>query len=334
MHLSVLDQSPVPRGTSPGQALANTVELARLAERLGYRRYWLAEHHATSGLAGSAPEVLIAHVAASTERIRVGSGGVMLPHYSPLKVVEQFRVLHALHPDRIDLGIGRAPGSDGLTAFALQRSRRAVQEDDFDRQIAELLAWLDGGFPDDHPFRRVPATPVTPGGPALWLLSSSGYSAVAAARFGLAFCFAHFINPAVSRESMALYREHFAPSSRVAAPEASIAVSAICAETDDEAERLASSVRLWRLRLGTGDPGPVPSVAEALAHPYAPEERRRVEGSSSRMLVGSAERVAKGLAALAEAHGVDEVVVVTITHDHAARMQSYELLAEAVGLGA
>jgi luciferase family oxidoreductase group 1 len=331
LTLSVLDQSPIPQGTSPSEALANTVELAQLAERLGYRRYWLAEHHATAGLAGSAPEVLIAHVAAHTSTIRVGSGGVMLPHYSPLKVVEQFRVLHALHPGRIDLGLGRAPGSDSLTALALQRDRKSAPADDFGNQMAELMAWLDGGFPDGHPFRPVTATPVTPGGPELWLLSSSGYSAMAAATFGVAFCFAHFINPEAAEQSMALYREHFKPSATLDQPRASLAVSVICADTDEEAERLAASIRLWRLRLLQGDPGPVPPVEEALAYGYTGDQRRRLDAGRSRLVVGGPDRVAERLHQMAESYGVDEIMAVTITHDHAARLHSYELLASAVG---
>ena len=329
--LSVLDQTPIPEGTSPAKALANTVELAQLAERLGYRRYWLAEHHATHGLAGSAPEVLIAHVAAQTESIRVGSGGVMLPHYSPLKVAEQFRVLHALHPGRIDLGLGRAPGSDQLTALALQRNRQAPAGDDFGNQLAELVAWLGGGFPDGHPFGQVTATPVDPGGPELWLLTSSGYSALAAARFGMSLCFAHFINPDAARESMALYRDNFEPSAALAEPRASVAVSVICADTDAEAEQLAASVRLWRHRLVRGDPGPVPTVAEALAYPYTDAERRRGDAGRSRLVVGGPARVGEQLEELAAALEVDEIVAVTITHDHLARLHSYELLAAEVG---
>lgn len=325
LTLSVLDQTPIPAGTTAGQALANTVDLAQRAETLGYRRYWLAEHHATTGLAGSAPEVLIAHVAAHTSTIRVGSGGVMLPHYSSLKVAEQFRLLHALHPGRIDLGLGRAPGGDGLTALALQRDRSRPQGDDFPQQLAELVAWLGGGFPGDHPFRKVTATPDTPGGPEVWLLSSSGYSALAAAQVGTAFCFAHFINPEVSTQAVAAYREHFTPSPSTPGPVAALAVSVICADTDAEAERLASSIRLWRRRLRAGDPGPVPTVEEATGHRAPP-----AEGGPSRLVFGSPERVVDELHALAVAHGVDEIVVVTITHDHAARLRSYELLAESV----
>ena len=325
LKLSVLDQSPIAEGTSAAQAFANTVDLARYAEQLGYHRYWLAEHHATTGLAGSAPEVMIAHVAAHTSTIRVGSGGVMLPHYSPLKVVEQFRVLHALHPGRIDLGLGRAPGSDGLTAIALQRDRSQRLSDDFAQQMAELLAWLGEGFPEDHPFRRIDATPLMPGGPEVWLLSSSGWSAVAAAQLGLSLCFASFINPDAAEESIALYREHFTPSAALQEPRVTLALSVVCARTDTEADRLASSVRLWRRRQRAGQRGPVPTVEEAAAQLGGPDK-------PGRMLVGGPGRVADGLLALAETYAMDEIMVVTITHDHAARRRSYELLAGAVGL--
>ena len=327
LKLSVLDQSPISEGTTAAQSFARTVELAQLTEKLGYHRYWLAEHHATTGLAGSAPEVLIAHVAAHTSTIRVGSGGIMLPHYSPLKVVEQFRVLHALHPGRIDLGLGRAPGSDGLTAIALQRDRSQRQSDDFAQQMAELLAWLGEGFPEDHPFGRIDATPLMPGGPEVWLLSSSGWSAVAAAQLGLSLCFASFINPDAADESIALYRRHFEPSAGLPQPRATVALSVICADTDTEAERLASSVRLWRRRQRAGQRGPVPTVEEAAAQLGAPDK-------PGRMLVGGPERVAAGLLALAETYAMDEIMAVTITHDHAARLRSYELLAGALGLEA
>ena len=336
MALSVLDQSPIPDGCSAADALANTVELARHAEALGYRRYWLAEHHASVALAGSAPEVLIAHVAARTASIRVGSGGVMLPHYSPLKVAEQFRVLAALHPGRIDLGVGRAPGSDGLTALALQRNREQVVADDFPNQLAELVAWLGGSFPDDHPFRRVPATPrpaAADDGPELWLLGSSGYGAVAAGQLGASFCAAHFIDPTTTAKSMQLYREHFTPSAELQTPRAALAVSVICADTDEEAERLSSSIRLWRLRLRRGDPGPVPTVEEALAHLPTPDERRQLDAGRGRLVAGSPQHVGGLLRELAAAHGVEEILAVTITHDHVARMRSYELLATAAGLG-
>ena len=241
MRLSVLDQTPVPKGTTPREALSNTVELAQLAERLGYERYWLAEHHASAGLAGSVPEVLIAHVAAHTSRIRVGSGGVMLSHYSPLKVAEAFRMLESLHPGRIDLGLGRAPGSEPITAFALQRNRQHQNSDDFVDQLAELMAWLEESFPEQHPFSRITATPVPDAVPDVWLLSSSGYSSSVAAHFGTGLCFAHFISEEFGPEAIADYKSRFVPSVQHPSPAAAIGVGVICAETDDEAATLATS---------------------------------------------------------------------------------------------
>ncbi|CAA9271233.1 MAG: Luciferase-like monooxygenase YhbW [uncultured Chloroflexi bacterium] len=337
--LSVLDQSPVGAGRSARDALEETLQLAQLAERLGYRRYWLAEHHNTTSLAGSAPEVLIARVASVTERIRVGSGGVMLSHYSPLKVAETFRLLHALFPGRIDLGVGRAPGSDQRTAYALAQGRPMPIER-FPEQLRDLEAYLTDRLPDDHPFRGVralpePPEPVTTGGesgPELWLLGSSDQSAAYAAQFGFAFSFAHFINPHGSAQVITAYRDTFRPSTTLAAPRASLAVRALCAQTDAEARRLASSFLLGRLRMERGERGPLPSVEEALAYPYTALEQKRLETLLAGIVVGSPERVKAQLERMARAHGVDELVLVTIVHDPAARRRSYELLAEAFGL--
>jgi luciferase family oxidoreductase group 1 len=339
--LSVLDQSPVGAGRSARDALEETLQLARLAERLGYRRYWLAEHHNTTSLAGSAPEVLIARVASVTERIRVGSGGVMLSHYSPYKVAETFRLLHALFPGRIDLGLGRAPGSDQLTAYALAQGRPTPIER-FPEQLRDLAAFLSDRLPEGHPFRGVRALPEPPepaaaggaSGPELWLLGSSDQSAAYAAHFGFAFSFAHFINPRGSAQVLNAYRDDFRPSAGLAAPQASLAVRVLCAETDEEARRLASSFLLGRLRMERGERGPLPSVEEALAYPYTPLERERLEAILAGMVVGGPQRVKAELAQMALTHGVDELVVVTIVHDPAARRRSYELLAEAFGLTA
>jgi luciferase family oxidoreductase group 1 len=330
LALSVLDQSPIARGSSGADALHNTIDLAQLTETLGYRRYWVAEHHATSMLAGPAPEVLIAGIAAATSRIRVGSGGVMLPHYSPLKVAETFSVLCGLYGDRIDLGIGRAPGTDPQTSFALQRDRRVQAVDDFPEQLAELTAYLDASFPEGHPLARLALTlPGRPISPALWLLGSSPQSALWAGELGLPYSFADFINPA-GAEIAALYRERFVPSDRLAAPRLSVAVSAICAETDEEAERLASSSRMAIIQLRRGRPGAVPPVEEALAflEGVVPSEIT----SARRFVVGSPERVRAGLEEVAAEYGAEEVAVVTITYDHAARRRSYELIASAFGL--
>lgn len=331
--LSVLDQSPIPSGTDATGAFINTVELAQLAERLGYRRYWVAEHHGTNSLAGSAPEILIAHIAGATSTIRVGSGGVMLPHYSSLKVAEQFHVLATLFPGRIDLGIGRAPGGDRLASVALQRNRQHPVDDDFLDQMAELIAWFDNRFSSEHPFSRMAATPVPRVEPEVWLLSSSGYSAAAAAHFGAGISWAHFINPDGGPDGLAHYRKNFIALHDGDTPQTSVALSVICADSDEQAEVLATSSQLRRLRSRLyGDQGPIPSVEEARLYPYTEGERRFLNESGNRMIVGGPEKVRAEIEQLCEIYGVGEVVVVTITHDQRARLHSYELLADAFGL--
>jgi luciferase family oxidoreductase group 1 len=331
--LSVLDQSPVRAGGTPAQAIAETIELARLCDRLGYTRYWVAEHHNTPGLAGTAPEILITRLAAETKNLRVGSGGVMLSHYSALKVAETFRVLETLYPGRIDLGIGRAPGSDQRTARALQHGPGALTIEQFPNQISDLLGYLDNELPADHPFASVMAMPTGPTRPDVWLLGSSDASANYAAYFGTAFSFAHFINDQGGPEAMQAYRDDFSPSRYRDKPQGSIGVFVLCAETQDEAERLASSRDLWRLRLDLGEIGPIPSVEEALAYPYSEIEKRRVAFNRRRQIIGTPDRVKSQLLELGERYAVDEFVVVSICYDFAARKRSYELLAESFGLG-
>lgn len=333
IRLSVLDLSPVSSGSSAPEALRNTLDLARLADHLGYTRYWLAEHHNTSLIAISSPEVMIGHVASVTTRIRVGSGGVMLPNHAPLKVAETFRTLEALHPGRIDLGIGRAPGTDYLTALALRRRREALTIDDFPEQMAELLAFLSGEFPADHPFRRVRAIPEGVGLPAIWLLGSSDFSARLAAELGVAFAFAHHINPSPAVHALTLYRERFRPSANLAAPLSMLASSIVCAQTDEEADELARSADLTLLRFAQGKyGGQIPSVAEANAYPYSADEMEVVSANRGRLLVGSPTAVREQLWRLAAETGVEEIMVTTMTHDHEARRRSYELLAEAFSL--
>jgi luciferase family oxidoreductase group 1 len=328
--LSVLDQSPIAEGSTGAQALRNTIDLARLCDGLGYRRYWVAEHHGGPMLAGPSPEALIGPIAAATSHIRVGSGGVMLPHYSPLKVAETFSVLCGLYGDRIDLGIGRAPGTDPSTSFALQRDRRVQAADDFPEQLAELIAYLDASFPVGHPLARLASTlPGLPVSPELWLLGSSRQSAIWAGELGLPYSFADFINPA-GAEIAALYRERFTPSKALAAPRLSIAVSTICAETDAEAERLAASSRMAIVQLRRGRPSTVPPVEKALGF-LATVVPSEVSGAR-RFVVGSPERVRAGLEEVAADYGAEEVAVVTITYDHQARRRSYELIASAFGL--
>lgn len=332
LSVSVLDQSPIPSGASAGDALQTTLDLARLADRLGYSRYWLAEHHSFRALAGTAPEILAAHVAAETQRIRVGSGGVMLPHYSPLKVAETFRMLEVLHPGRIDLGVGRAPGADPLTTFALKSGDRDPAADEFPNQLAELVGFLHGTIPDSHPYSRIRVMPDSGGPPQLWLLGSGGSSADFAAQFGLPYTYAHFISPGGGETLVARYREAFRATPTQQRSHVGICVSTICAETNEEAEQLASSLRLWRLRLETGDPGQIPTVEEALEYPYTAAETARLTELSARFVVGDADSVLNQLHALVERLDADELFLVTICHDQRARMRSYELLADAFGL--
>ncbi|MEA2407421.1 MAG: hypothetical protein QOE69_1540 [Thermoleophilaceae bacterium] len=331
MRLSVLDQSPIPEGETPARALANTVDLARHAEGLGYERYWLAEHHATPALACAAPEVLIGAVADATERIRVGSGGVMLPHYSPLKVAEVFSTLAGLHPERIDLGLGRAPGTDPMTMLALQRDRRHAAPDDFIDQLTELLALIENRVPPGHPFARLAGTlPGLPERPEPWLLGSSPQSAVWAAELGLPYAVADFINP--NGASLAAdYRSRFLDSERLPAPRVIACTVAICAETEAEAERIASSGRMMFSLLRMGRLIPIPPPEKALA--YLATREQPAGGGGRRAVVGTPETVREGLEGVAAEYGTDELMVLTITYDHQDRRRSYELVAEAFAMG-
>jgi luciferase family oxidoreductase group 1 len=334
--LSVLDQSPIAEGSTGSQALRNTIDLARLCDELGYHRYWVAEHHGGPMLAGPSPEALIGPIAAATSRIRVGSGGVMLPHYSPFKVAETFSLLAGLFPGRIDLGLGRAAGTDPMTTFALQRDRRQAAADDFPQQLAELLAYLDDRMPADHPFARLAKTlPGRPERPEPWLLGSSQQSAIWAAELALPYAFADFINSG-GADFAALYRERFAEHEHAEAkPQTAVAVWTICAESDDEAQRLAASGRMAFTMLRRGELIAVPSPEQALeflageeSTPPAPGQQR----AQRRTVVGSPETVRRELEDVAVKYGAGEVIAVNILYDHQARRHSYELLARAFEL--
>ena len=332
MLLSVLDQSPIAEGSTGAQALHNTLDLARLADELGYHRYWVAEHHGGPMLAGPSPEVLIGPIASATEAIRVGSGGVMLPHYSPLKVAESFTILAALYPGRIDLGLGRAAGTDPLTMFALQRDRRQASSDDFPQQLAELLAYFEDALPADHPFRHLAKTlPGRPELPIPWLLGSSPQSAIWAGELGLRYAFADFINPGGS-EIAKLYRERFAPVRDLQAPRTAVAAWVLCAPTEEEAVELASSSRMSFTLLRRNQLIPVPPPEKALAFLAREGKSPGADVPNRRAILGSPERVRVQLEELASDYAADEVIVVTITYDHAARRRSYELLADAMDL--
>ncbi|HEV2990562.1 MAG TPA: LLM class flavin-dependent oxidoreductase [Candidatus Angelobacter sp.] len=334
LTLSVVDQSPVSAGSTPADALHNTIDLAKLTEQLGYTRYWIAEHHAMQALASPTPEILIARVAAETSSIRVGSGGVLLPHYSPLKVAETFRMLHALYPGRIDLGVGRAPGGSPLETYALRRERtERAPADDFPAQLTELLNFLHGGFADDHPFRRITVSPQMPGSPEVWLLGSSLWSAAAAAYFGLPYAFAHFIDPQPTRAALEQYRFQFKPSRYLSAPRAIVALGVVCADTNEETQRLLMSARLFRRRTRQGLRGPIPTIEEAIQELGPPANRPSSDDSEwPRYFAGAPEQVRDQLTQMATALHLEELMVVTIVHDHQARRRSYELLAQALSL--
>ena len=333
MRLSVLDQSTVAAGRSPDSSIRETLALARHCDALGYHRYWLAEHHNSASQAGTAPEVLMAAVAATTARIRVGSAGVMLPHYSALKVAEAFRVLEAIAPGRIDMGLGRAPGSDGRTAYALNPAAGDAA-DHFPEMVRDLLAWVRGErLPEGHPFRDVTAQPAGPNAPEPWILGSSSYGAQVAAYFGLPFCFAHFITDGRgAAEALDTYREQFRPGKALDAPHAALAVWALAAETEAEADRQFASRAVWRLGRDRGVYAALPSPEGAAAYPATPPERDRIGAMRRTAFAGTGPQVLGMLRALGQEHGIDELAVLTTMHDPEARRHSYALLADAASL--
>ena len=335
MRLSVLDQSSVVTGRTPAESIRESLELARHADRLGYHRYWVAEHHNSDSIAGSAPEILISAIAATTLRIRVGSAGIMLPHYASLKVAEQFRVLEAIAPGRIDLGLGRAPGSDGLTAHALNPNA-ATASDHFPAQVRDLLAWLSGEkLVEKHPFRDIRAMPTGPSVPEVWILGSSDYGAQVAAHFGLPYCFAHFISDGAGcHEALDLYRETYRPSPAHPTPHAAVCVWALAADTEAEATRLFSSRALARLWRDRGRFAPLPSPEEAAAYAPSDADRTRLDRLRDRAIHGTAEAVAGRLRAMAAELGVAEMAILTTVHEAEARRHSYALLAREFGLTA
>ena len=325
--LSVLDLAPVPDGGNAGDALRATIDLARHAERLGFLRFWVAEHHNMPGIASSAPPVLIGHLADATTTMRIGSGGVMLPNHVSLVVAEQFGMLEALHPGRIDLGIGRAPGTDQVTAAALRRSPEGLSADDFPDQLMDLLGFFTGRWPEGHPFAQITAVPGRGNQPDMWLLGSSGYSAQVAGLLGLPFAFAHHFSAVNTLPALALYRQHFRPSEALERPYAMVAAAVICAETDERARFLAGSGALSFMRLRAGRPGPMPSPEEAAAHPYTELERAFVEDRLASQIIGSPETVQRGIAELVHASRADELMITTMVFDPADRLSSFERVA-------
>ncbi|MFG3304097.1 LLM class flavin-dependent oxidoreductase [Streptomyces wuyuanensis] len=344
--LSVLDLVTVGSGSTAGQALSTSVELARLAERRGYHRHWVAEHHSMPGVASSSPAVILAHLAAHTERIRLGSGGVMLPNHAPLVIAEQFGTLEALAPGRVDLGLGRAPGTDGATAAALRRTDTPHEgADDFPQQLAELTRFLDDDFPDGHPYTRIHAVPgpvqaTAPGGvqsaarPPVWLLGSSGFSARLAGVLGLPFAFAHHFSARNTVPALDLYRDSFRPSQVLDAPYALIGVAALASDDAREARRQVMTGALSMLRLRTGRPGLIPTPEEAEAYDFGPMEREFVDGWLADIVHGTPDEVRAGLDELRKRTGADELMITANAHGGEARLRSYELIADAYGLPA
>ena len=346
--LSILDLSPVAAGSTGAQSLRNSLDLARFADRLGYTRYWVAEHHNLPSIASSAPDIMIGQIAAATEHMRVGSGGVMLPNHAPLMVAERFKVLEALFPGRIDLGLGRAPGTDPVTSYALRRRQDTGGDDDFLQRFQELILFENNAFPEGHPFRAIRAMPQDVALPPIWLLGSSGYSAQLAAMVGAGYSFAHHFADHDPVEAMLSYREQFKPRAALAseasgqrgdsivraAPYAILACAAVCADSDAEAERLASTIDLNFVRRRRGEYLPLESPEQAVAYPYSPAERGLIARNRARLFVGSKATVGERLEAMIAATKADEVMVTTMIYDHAARRHSYELLAEAFALHA
>jgi luciferase family oxidoreductase group 1 len=333
--LSVLDQSTAALGRAETDAIAETLELARLCDQLGYRRYWLSEHHNSGSIVGTAPEVLMAAIAATTPRIRVGSAGIMLPHYSPLKVAEQFRVLEAIAPGRIDLGVGRAPGSDRITAYALNPDADNAAHE-FPRQVIDLMHWIEGRPLDaGHPFSGIVAHPRGPTSPMMWMLGSSDFGAQLAAHFGLPYAYAYFFSDGRGVEqALALYRQNYSPSERCPEPVATVCIWALAADTEAEAWRLFKTREYWRAGFEHGVRNPLVSPEQAAAHRYSQAEVALIEALRRKAFVGAADRVADKLTAEAARLGLDEIVIVTWSYDPQARRRSYELLAQAFGLDA
>ena len=335
LYLSVVDQSPVKSGHTAGDALRETIELAAAVEEMGYHRYWLAEHHSLPNFAGTSPEVLIGHVAARTKKIRVGSGGIMLSHYSAFKVAENFRMLDSLHPGRIDLGIGRAPGSDQITAAALSFPNHPREIRHFPRQVVDLLGYLRGDLEDGHIFSQIQAgpdrEPVT--APEVWLLGSRYESAYMAAQLGLPFAYAHFFGIAVEEGPAiaANYRENFKPSLYLSEPKVNVGVHVICAETEEEAQRLAGPRNLARLQNITGRAKGIPSVEESIAYQYSTDEYRFVRQYAEVCADGDPQQVKEQLDDIADMYQTNDLSIVTICHDYADRRRSYELVAEVCG---
>lgn len=327
MILSALDQSPIRSGGTAAQALAETVALAQHTEALGYHRYWVAEHHGSESFAGCAPELLLAQIGAQTKRIRLGSGGVMLTHYSPYKVAENFLLLQTLYPDRVDLGVGRAPGSDSVTAQALAYGS-PIGVEYFRNKLMDMMAFVGGKRPETSVFARAHASPQVAVPPQFWLLGSSEQSALYAGELGMRYSVAHFLNPQQSYRLAQIYRDNFKPTEALPAPHVNVGVFVLCADNDEEAEALALTRDIWRLGLEKGNPGPIPSIEEARDYPLSAHERALITQRRQHAICGTGPRVGEQLREIARKHQADELVVISNCHDFAQRKNSYALLAK------
>jgi luciferase family oxidoreductase group 1 len=334
LPLSILDLSPVSAGSTAAQALRNTLDLARFADSRGFTRYWVAEHHNLPAIASASPDIMIGQIAAITQRMRVGAGGIMLPNHAPLMVAERFKLLEALFPGRIDLGVGRAPGTDPATSYALRRRQGISEEDDFLERFQEMMLIENRGFPEGHPFHNVRAMPADVPLPPIFLLGSSDYSAQLAGQIGAAFSFAHHFANFDAAEAMKLYRDNFRPSPARAQPYAILATHVVCADTDAEAERLAATVDLNFVRRAKGEYKELAAPEDALAYDYAAVDRARIKANRARMSVGAPGTIKSRLDALIAETKADELMVTSMIFDHAARKHSYDLLAKAFGLAA
>ncbi|WP_138414615.1 LLM class flavin-dependent oxidoreductase [Aquibacillus sediminis] len=331
MKLSVLDQAPISRGSNPVDALQHSIELAKVTEKLGYTRYWVAEHHSTNGLASSSPEILITRIASETSRIRVGSGGVLLPQYAPYKVAENFKMLEALFPNRIDLGLGRSPGGSQQTRLALTDGVKK-NLNAFPRQLQELQGFLYNALPKDHPYRTVKATPRVDTYPEVWVLGLSERGATNAAKLGVGFCYGHFINPVNGELAIRTYREKFEPSISLQKPHVLACIFVVCAETEEKAEELALSQDKWLLSVEKGGDTKVPSLQEVKNKTYSDEERRIITKNRKRTIIGTPIKVKEALENYSELYGIDEFMIITNIYEFDAKVRSYELLANTFGL--
>ncbi|RFU70915.1 LLM class flavin-dependent oxidoreductase [Peribacillus saganii] len=329
MKLSVLDQSPISRGSNARTALKNTLKLTHLTEELGFARFWVAEHHNTNGLASTSPEVLISHIASQTSKIRVGSGGVLLPQYSPFKVAENFKTLEALFPNRIDIGIGRSPGGSSSTRLALTDSlRKSLNE--FPRQLRDLKGYLTDTLPEGHPYAEVKATPITDSTPEMWLLGTSHRGARVAAENGIAFTFGHFINPSSGQRATEEYFSGFTPSLNLSRPKMNVCIFVVCADTEHEAEELAISQDIWLLNIGKGSDSTIPSIVDAKRTTLSLDDQDIIQQNRKRTIIGTPDKVKEELSLLSEIYRTEEFMVITNTFDFEARKHSYKLLAEAI----